>query len=115
MADDVLVFKVAARQQRPTVKVQVENPDGSADVYDFTPPKDTLGMLSVIDPTNYPDRTPLEDNFGWLYAGLPDEQATRLRARLTDPEDPLDYQQFDSLFAQLIERVNGRPPTSPGA
>lgn len=72
-------------------------------VYQFTPPETTA--LALAEGTTEQLRTQLN----WLEAGLPDEQAKEIRARLLDPRDDLAAVDLVRIINGLLEAMSGRP------
>lgn len=80
------------------------------DQYDFTPHKIARTVLPMMESNNGDYRTEMaRETWRWFFAGLPDDQAKRLRGKLDDEDDPLDYPLVSQIANDMIRRVSGRP------
>lgn len=77
--------------------------------YHFTPPK----TASVILGFAAGGSEGIKGLLNWLSDGLPEDQMETLKARLLDPEDPLDFELVGEITSDLLEQVTeqktGRP------
>ena len=79
------------------------------DLFNFTPPKFAITLLAVVNAGTEDPIAQVRAILNWLSDGLPEEQNARLIARLTDPEDDLDFPDLEGVFEYLMEQVTGRP------
>lgn len=81
--------------------------------YVFTPPKNAVMMLPVIDPgeKEMNDLGMTKATFDWLGSGLAPSDNDRIIARLRDPNDDLDVEHLADVIQALTEKVAARPST----
>jgi hypothetical protein len=97
-----------AKRERKVVEFTLDD-----ETYTFTAPKQAGLVMSVVQTVGVDkastDSDAVRDLLNWLGDGLPDEQATRLLARLQDPDDDLDLAQINDIARYLISQVSNRP------
>lgn len=71
--------------------------------YQFNPPKTTALVLASDTASQ------LRAQLNWLEAGLDDEDAKQIRARLFDMDDELDAVDLVHIVNGLLEEMSGRP------
>lgn len=100
-----LSYSVSKRNTKP-----IEFDIGGEE-YHFTPPKTASMVLPVIEQDDVDEMSlmSLKQQYDWLEAGLPEEEAERLKARLLDPKDDLDTSDLDKISEWIMKQVNGRP------
>lgn len=98
------IFTTAARRQ-PDYVLEFELDD---EKYHFTPPKTTGVYLASIG-GNGNDQ--LKAQLDWLEAGLEEDEAARLRARLFDPADDLEVINIMEVVGWLLQEMTDRPTT----
>lgn len=96
-----LTFKSA--KKRATAEPIEFQLDG--EMFMFTPPKRIAMFLAADEPTHEQVRVQLN----WLSAGLPKDQAERIKSRLMDFDDPLEVTTLLEVVGALIEEATGRP------
>lgn len=103
------VFEVAARAVEP-ITFEIT---GEKHVYKFTPPKQALMVLPLLQADGVDDEQATimfyQARFAWLKKGLSEKDAARLVARLEDLDDPFDSEHLGNLIEQLTEHISGRP------
>lgn len=113
MAD--LEFKIAKRSTEPIPFSLIPAEDGAEpDKYVFTPPKQAMMILSMLDSVGDPGEEGLGATramFDWLSEGLSTEENDRLIGRLKDPADDLDIDSLGDIIKGILSVVSGRPTT----
>lgn len=108
MGQTVHKIDVEARSTAPVVFEVGE------DTFTFNPPKMYRFMEAVTETKNAGGGE--EQIFGvvmeLLYSALPDDQVTRLKDRLRDPDDGLDVEHVVEIFQTLTKEVADRPTLS---
>lgn len=107
MAD--LEFEVAVRNTKPITFTL-----GDDHVYKFTPPKNAVMMIPLLQPSAGSDEDGVNltrSTFDWLGQGLSEEDNDLIISRLKDPEDDLDIDLLGDVVQKLSEQVAGRPTT----
>lgn len=79
------------------------------EVFVFTPPKRTALFLAADESSSEQLRVQLN----WLSAGLPEDQAERIKSRLMDFDDPLEIGTVHQVIQALFEEAAGRPTGPP--
>lgn len=110
-----LDFQVAIKRHEPipfrlSVVDEDGEPTGEVEEYEFTPQKNSLMVMPMLDGDGGENET-IKAVFDWLGAGLPEEQSDRLKDRLRDPADPLDLDTLGNVIESLVEATGGRPTT----
>lgn len=80
--------------------------------YTFTPPKMARLVPDLFDGEDDDEESrggAAKAAMDWLSDGLPDEQAARLKERLTDPDDDFDVPDLTEVTKWLIKQASGRP------
>lgn len=99
-------------EPRTALNVQL----GEGQVYALTPPKTALALkMAVRAKTAAGDDTgPLDAVNEWLNAAFGEEVADKLRLRLEDPNDLLDFTHIMKLMEEVLGRENptGSSPAS---
>lgn len=107
MADNEVTIEVPARAERTiTFRLGEES-------YGFRVPKlhgvlETMAALAKVDETNAEARA-YGEIADWLLAALSDEDAARIRERLADDEDGLDFVHIIEAFKELAKAASSRP------
>lgn len=88
-----------------------------AEEYTFRPPKLISLLLPVLgadlsDPTSTQAQEMMSAQMDWLNAGLDDDEAERIAARLRDPKDDFDLDGLIAIVEWLVESVSKRPTTT---
>ena len=95
------------RRSTDPIPLTLRNPDGETETMTFTPPKRATMMLPLVEGADYNTAT-----YVWLLEGLSEEDGNRIRARLADPADQLDWDTIGAITNALAVKVAGnRPPT----
>lgn len=79
--------------------------------YVFTPPKNAVMLMPLIESTGDSGVAMTKSTFDWLGQGLSEEDNDRLKRRLRDPKDDLDIDTLSEVLEKLSEKVSGRPTT----
>lgn len=79
------------------------------DTFNFKPPKFAITLLAIINAGADEPIAQVRAILNWLSDGLPEDQNARLIARLSDPDDNLDFDDLEDVFGYLMEQVTGRP------
>lgn len=88
------------------------------ETYTFRPPKMISLILPVLgtdlsDPSTQQAQEMMTAQMDWLEAGLDEDEATRIAARLRDPKDDFDLDDLVNIVQWLVESVSKRPTTTP--
>jgi hypothetical protein len=117
MAD--LEFKTSRKRKDP-LTFTVEGEDH---IYSFTPPKTALMMLPMLDvivaqgvgteeAQGEAGLRMMKAQLDWLSAGLSEQDNDRLLARISDPEDDLDFETLVGEYIPELAKVTGGRPTT---
>lgn len=100
-----LAYKTAKRKSGP-IEFSIDGDD-----YVFTPPKTASMMLPVIEQDDTDDMglMALKVQYDWIEAGLPEEQAERIKSRLKNPKDDFDSSDLENISKWIMKQINGRP------
>ena len=94
-----------AKRKVPDYTIDFELDD---DKYTFTPSSSAAIFIASL----YDDqKLSLKVQLDWLEAGLPEDQAARLRERLLDPHDDADMTEVMQIINYLLEEMTDRPTT----
>lgn len=93
---------------------QVIEFDLDGEHYVFTVPKRSGLIMSVVTTVGIngrgsTDADSVKDLLNWIGEGLPEDQATRLLDRLTDPNDDFDLDNINEIARFLLAESGKRP------
>lgn len=101
-----LSFEVAPRRKKPITF----DLGGDAHKYRFTPPKQAGMIMPMLTAEN--DLEAARSAFEWLDRGLSEDDRARIKARLEDEDDDLDFDTIEEVVTKLVERLSGERPTT---
>lgn len=77
--------------------------------FTFTPPKQAAMIMPILENgTN--EYAVIEAGLNWFRDGLPEDQHAIIVARLKDPKDDFDLEDFQDIIEWLVGQVSGERP-----
>lgn len=99
-------FRTAVRKKK-IIKFNIDDEE-----FRFAPQKVAKAIIPVFDAQTSGDMTQFEamkSQYQWLMDGLDEPSKQRIRERLDDEDDGLDFDTVSSIGEWLMEQVTGNP------